>query len=186
MSNTHTLNCHHNNSYSRMRLPITKKNNFSMVNGKNVPFSKQRTTASTCSTNSSVVPMYNEIYGTAIQTGLQLSCNGVVSSRSWLNSTCTSAPTKKARAVQWTKQTPKPFAILRRIAITISATSHWLTHLFFCRTMDMENSLISMCKRWRNVLMVEKILIPISFTSSLHQLSYVVHTSSVVFSCVQM
>ena len=53
-----------------------------MVNGKNVPFSKQRTTPSTCSANSSVVPMYNEIYGIAIQTGLQLSCNAVVSSRS--------------------------------------------------------------------------------------------------------
>lgn len=73
------------------------------------------------------------------------------SSRCWLNSTCTSAPAKKARAVQWTKQTPKPFAFLRRIAITISVTSHWLTHLFFCRATDMENSLISVCERWRNV-----------------------------------
>ncbi len=73
------------------------------------------------------------------------------SSRCWLNSTCTSALTKKARAVQWTKQTPKPFAILRRIAITISVMSHWVTHLFFCRATDMEKSLISMCKRWRNV-----------------------------------
>lgn len=64
---------------------------------------------------------------------------------------CTSALTKKARAVQWTKQTPKPFAILRWIAITISVMSHWLTHLFFCRAKDMENSLISMSKRWRNI-----------------------------------
>lgn len=55
--------------------------------------------------------------------------------------------TMKARAVQWTKQTPKPFGIQRRIAIMICVLSHWLAHLFFCRATHMENSLVSMYKR---------------------------------------
>lgn len=98
----------------------------------------------------------------------------------WLNSTCTSALAKKARTVQWTKQTPKPFAILRRIAITIFM-SHWLTHLLFCRAMDMENNLISMWKKY--MLMEEKILIPILVTSWHNQLSYVGHISRASLSC---
>lgn len=107
---------------------LFKINNASM-------FSELKRNQSTYSTFTRSDSLLNEVIKAAIQ---QLSCYALVSLSSLFNMHVTThgAPNQtNTKAICYPE---------RRIAITISATSHWFTHLFFCRGTGMENSLISM------------------------------------------
>lgn len=98
-------------------------------------FSERKSNQSTYSTFTRSDSSLNEVIKAAVQ---QPSCYALVSLSSLFNMHITThgAPNQtNTKAICYPE---------RWIAITISATSHWFTHLFFCRGTGMENSLISM------------------------------------------
>lgn len=106
-----------------------KENSFLFKINNTSLFSERESNQSTYTTFTRSDSLQNEVIEAAVQ---QLSCYALVSLSSLFNMHATThgAPNQtNTKAICYPE---------RRIAITISATSHWFTHLFFCRGTDRE------------------------------------------------